>query len=101
MEEGSPTPSAFSALSRRKRQQPAWACICRARLCAASRAIYVMSQGLKAPRLLWSCRLQKERAPLTTMSKKIQILLVDDHGLFRESLSRLLQTESDFQIVGD
>lgn len=26
-------------------------------------------------------------------------MLVDDHSLFRESLSRLLQTESDFQIV--
>jgi len=28
------------------------------------------------------------------------ILLIDDHSLFRESLSRLLQTESDFHIVG-
>jgi DNA-binding NarL/FixJ family response regulator len=27
-------------------------------------------------------------------------LLVDDHGLFRESLSRLLQTEADFRIAG-
>ncbi len=35
------------------------------------------------------------------MGAKIRILLVDDHSLFRESLSRLLQTESDFQIVGD
>jgi DNA-binding NarL/FixJ family response regulator len=35
------------------------------------------------------------------MSSQIQILLVDDHGLFRESLSRLLQTESDFHIVGN
>jgi DNA-binding NarL/FixJ family response regulator len=35
------------------------------------------------------------------MSSTIQILLIDDHGLFRESLSRLLQTESDFQIIGD
>jgi two-component system, NarL family, nitrate/nitrite response regulator NarL len=34
------------------------------------------------------------------MSSVIQILLVDDHSLFRESLSRLLQTESDFQISG-
>jgi DNA-binding NarL/FixJ family response regulator len=30
----------------------------------------------------------------------IRILLVDDHGLFRESLSRLLQAEPDIQIVG-
>jgi DNA-binding NarL/FixJ family response regulator len=33
------------------------------------------------------------------MSSEIRILLIDDHSLFRESLSRLLQTESDFQIV--
>ncbi|HEV2276299.1 MAG TPA: response regulator transcription factor [Acidobacteriaceae bacterium] len=35
------------------------------------------------------------------MSAKIRILLVDDHSLFRESLSRLLQTESDFHIAGN
>jgi DNA-binding NarL/FixJ family response regulator len=34
------------------------------------------------------------------MSTEIRILLIDDHSLFRESLSRLLQTESDFHIVG-
>jgi DNA-binding NarL/FixJ family response regulator len=34
------------------------------------------------------------------MSSKIHVLLIDDHSLFRESLSRLLQTESDFDIVG-
>jgi two-component system, NarL family, nitrate/nitrite response regulator NarL len=34
------------------------------------------------------------------MNSNIRILLIDDHSLFRESLSRLLQTESDFQIVG-
>jgi DNA-binding NarL/FixJ family response regulator len=36
---------------------------------------------------------------MITMSSKIRILLVDDHSLFRESLSRLLQTESDFHIA--
>jgi DNA-binding NarL/FixJ family response regulator len=34
------------------------------------------------------------------MSSKTQVLLIDDHSLFRESLSRLLQTEPDFHIVG-
>ena len=34
------------------------------------------------------------------MSRQIRILLVDDHSLFRESLSRLLQA-ADFHIVGD
>jgi DNA-binding NarL/FixJ family response regulator len=33
------------------------------------------------------------------MSSEIQLLLIDDHSLFRESLSRLLQTESDFHIL--
>jgi len=30
----------------------------------------------------------------------IRILMVDDHGLFRESLSRLLQTSPGFRVVG-
>jgi DNA-binding NarL/FixJ family response regulator len=34
------------------------------------------------------------------MSREIRILLIDDHSLFRESLSRLLQTEADFHMVG-
>jgi two-component system nitrate/nitrite response regulator NarL len=29
----------------------------------------------------------------------IRILIVDDHGLFRESMSRLLAVEPDFEIV--
>ena len=36
---------------------------------------------------------------MITMSSEIRILLIDDHSLFRESLSRLLQTEPDFRIV--
>jgi DNA-binding NarL/FixJ family response regulator len=34
-----------------------------------------------------------------TIQQRIRILLVDDHSLFRESLSRLLETEPDFLIV--
>ena len=34
------------------------------------------------------------------MNPPIQILLVDDHSLFRESLSRLLEAEADFAIAG-
>jgi len=30
----------------------------------------------------------------------IRILIVDDHGLFRESLARLLAAEPDFQMIG-
>jgi DNA-binding NarL/FixJ family response regulator len=33
------------------------------------------------------------------MEQQIRILLVDDHSLFRESLSRLLEAEPDFEIV--
>jgi two-component system nitrate/nitrite response regulator NarL len=32
--------------------------------------------------------------------RQIRILMVDDHTLFREGLSRLLETTPDFQIVG-
>ena len=34
------------------------------------------------------------------MNRSIKILLIDDHTLFRESLSRLLQAEPDLEIVG-
>jgi DNA-binding NarL/FixJ family response regulator len=34
------------------------------------------------------------------MGQEIRILLVDDHSLFRESLSRLLQAEPEFRIAG-
>jgi DNA-binding NarL/FixJ family response regulator len=33
------------------------------------------------------------------MEQPIRILLIDDHSLFRESLSRLLEAEPDFRIV--
>ena len=31
--------------------------------------------------------------------KRIRVLLIDDHALFRESLARLLQSESGFEVV--
>jgi DNA-binding NarL/FixJ family response regulator len=34
------------------------------------------------------------------MAQEVRILLVDDHSLFRESLSRLLQSEAGFRMVG-
>lgn len=34
------------------------------------------------------------------MDRKTAILLVDDHSLFRDSLARLLESESDFSVVG-
>lgn len=34
------------------------------------------------------------------MSQQIRIMLVDDHNLFRESLSRLLTSEPEFRVVG-
>lgn len=34
------------------------------------------------------------------MDKRIRLLLVDDHVLFRESLSRLLASEPDFEMAG-
>src|SRR5271156_2783856 len=81
------------------RSPPGSVSICRAPLCAVSRATCVMSLRPEAQRSWWSCHPLQGRARMKTMSSEIQILLIDDHSLFRESLSRLLQTESDFQIV--
>jgi DNA-binding NarL/FixJ family response regulator len=33
--------------------------------------------------------------------QKIRLLLIDDHGLFREGLSRLLEAESGFELTGN
>jgi DNA-binding NarL/FixJ family response regulator len=33
--------------------------------------------------------------------QKIRLLLIDDHGLFREGLSRLLEAESGFELAGN
>lgn len=33
-------------------------------------------------------------------AKPIRILIADDHGLFRDALRKLLETEPDFQVVG-
>jgi two-component system nitrate/nitrite response regulator NarL len=33
--------------------------------------------------------------------KTIRLLIIDDHTLFRESVSRLLQSEAGFEVVGD
>lgn len=38
---------------------------------------------------------------MTSPDQKIQLLLVDDHGLFREGLSRLLEAETAFKLVAD
>src|SRR5512139_3305276 len=35
-----------------------------------------------------------------TERAKLRLLLVDDHALFREGLARLLETQSDFQVIG-
>ena len=34
-------------------------------------------------------------------NKTIQILIADDHPLFRDALRRLLETQPDFQVVGE
>jgi two-component system nitrate/nitrite response regulator NarL len=36
-----------------------------------------------------------------TSAKNIRLLLIDDHALFRESVSRLLQAERGFEVVAD
>ncbi|MGC2766398.1 MAG: response regulator transcription factor, partial [Candidatus Acidiferrum sp.] len=36
-----------------------------------------------------------------TSAKNIRLLLIDDHALFRESVSRLLQAEPGFEVVAE
>lgn len=38
---------------------------------------------------------------MSDTKKKISLLLIDDHGLFREGLARLLSAESDFTLVAN
>jgi two-component system nitrate/nitrite response regulator NarL len=38
---------------------------------------------------------------MTPTEQKIRLLLIDDHGLFREGLSRLLEAEKLFELAGD
>ena len=38
---------------------------------------------------------------MTSTAKKVRILIIDDHTLFRESIARLLNTESDFEVIAD
>lgn len=51
---------------------------------------------MRAPVLPWSCR----RYRVNSLTRTIQLLLIDDHAMFREALARSLERESDFEIVG-
>ncbi len=42
-----------------------------------------------------------ERAPFHPRSRKISVLLVDDHRIMRQGLSSLLQFEEDIEVVGE
>jgi two-component system nitrate/nitrite response regulator NarL len=37
---------------------------------------------------------------MTQLSPRIELLLLDDHGLFREGLAKILEKEQDFALVG-
>src|SRR6266699_2962316 len=62
-----------------------------------------MSRSRTDPVSSWSLHpwriWRPRRREKTTMQQQIRILLVDDHSLFRESLSRLLEAEPEFRIA--
>jgi two-component system nitrate/nitrite response regulator NarL len=47
------------------------------------------------------CISRKMASMSKTSEKNIRLLLIDDHALFRESVSRLLQAEPGFEVVAD
>src|SRR6266481_9948 len=56
----------------------------------------------------WNARWRRRPMPLTGRIKekdspmpKIKCLLVDDHTLFRQGVRRLLESESDFEVIGE
>src|SRR5260221_5976186 len=56
----------------------------------------------------WNARWRRRQMPLTGRIKekdsrmpKIKCLLVDDHTLFRQGVRRLLESESDFEVIGE
>src|SRR6185312_14165500 len=87
--------------SSRKRAQPGWACIYRAHSCVRSGEICGMRLSHTDPALLWICRQYSRPMEKRIMAQEIRLLLVDDHSLFRESLSRLLEAERDLRIAGN
>ncbi|CAM3526231.1 response regulator [Marinicrinis lubricantis] len=38
---------------------------------------------------------------ITSVEKKVKLLIADDHALFREGLKRILNMEDDFEVVGE
>src|SRR5215831_864130 len=38
---------------------------------------------------------------MDNLTTKVRILIVDDHAVFRESVARLLDAESDFEVIAD
>src|SRR5260370_9937555 len=60
-----------------------------------------MSLSQRGPASLANCRPYSPTGDKEHMGQEIRILLVDDHSLFRESLSRLLEAEADFRIAGN
>src|SRR5579859_4152608 len=50
--------------------------------------------------LIYNCRSNDLLYRDGDMEQEIRILLIDDHGLFRESLGRLLEGEPGFRVAG-
>ncbi len=64
--------------------------------CRISVAVLIPDDGCReSSRADWACALRKNY-----MEREVRILLVDDHTLFRESLSRSLQVKPNFRVVG-
>src|SRR5581483_10536398 len=47
------------------------------------------------------CRRRRKKRKSGNQMPKIRVLLTDDHTLFRQGVRRLLETEADFEVVGE
>src|ERR1700724_4806308 len=75
--------------------------MCPAPLCEASAGTSYRHQKAKAVASQWCCqRAQRRRTRMPKLAAEpISILLIDDHVLFRESVTRLLNLEPGLEVV--
>src|SRR5208282_907136 len=87
---------------RKGRKPRGWDCTSRGLWSGHSTVTFDMNQGTRVAASLWILCPSRTRGARRDRQKpmdRIRILLLDDHSLFREGLSRLLEGEPDLKMV--